>query len=64
MQGLEKAPVTVEDCCNKIVPLVRFTCFFGGHLVAMLTISQIDSATREKTSGKFINVLDGEELPW
>ncbi|KAA8642749.1 hypothetical protein EYZ11_007946 [Aspergillus tanneri] len=28
------------------------------------TIAILDSATREKTSGKFINVIDGTEFPW
>ncbi|TDZ34019.1 Norsolorinic acid ketoreductase nor1 [Colletotrichum spinosum] len=45
MQGLEKAPNTVEESIDK-------------------TVALIDGATREKTSGRFINVIDGEEIPW
>ncbi|KAI2611966.1 NAD(P)-binding protein [Hypoxylon sp. NC1633] len=28
------------------------------------TMATIDDATREKTSGKFLNVIDGTEFPW
>ncbi|KAL4766935.1 hypothetical protein BDW60DRAFT_220925 [Aspergillus nidulans var. acristatus] len=28
------------------------------------TMAAIDSATREDTSGKFLNVIDGAEVPW
>ncbi|KAL4742142.1 hypothetical protein BDV11DRAFT_212144 [Aspergillus similis] len=28
------------------------------------TVAAIDSATREDTSGKFLNVIDGTEVPW
>ncbi|KAL4929711.1 uncharacterized protein BDV17DRAFT_260799 [Aspergillus undulatus] len=28
------------------------------------TIATIDGATREKTSGKYLNIIDGTELPW
>ncbi|RAK95417.1 NAD(P)-binding protein [Aspergillus ibericus CBS 121593] len=31
---------------------------------ATKTLAVIDKATREETSGKFINVIDGTELPW
>ncbi|KAK4120695.1 NAD(P)-binding protein [Parathielavia appendiculata] len=43
--GLEKAPVTLEQCSSKL-------------------LSTIDQATREKTSGKFLNIIDDEEIPW
>ncbi|PYI07784.1 NAD(P)-binding protein [Aspergillus sclerotiicarbonarius CBS 121057] len=31
---------------------------------ATKTLAVIDKATREETSGKFVNVIDGTELPW
>ncbi|KAF2188495.1 NAD(P)-binding protein [Zopfia rhizophila CBS 207.26] len=45
MQGMEKAPVTLEDSCAKV-------------------IASVDNATREKTSGKFLDVINHSELPY
>lgn len=45
MQGLEKAPITLDDSVAKI-------------------IASADNATRDNTSGKFLNVMEDKELPW
>ncbi|EMD67876.1 hypothetical protein GGP41_009353 [Bipolaris sorokiniana] len=45
MQGMELAPITLEDSCAKVM-------------------ATADNATREKTSGKFLDVMTDGEFPW
>jgi NAD(P)-dependent dehydrogenase (short-subunit alcohol dehydrogenase family) len=45
MQGMEIAPITLEDSCAKVM-------------------ASADNATREKTSGKFLDIMTDGEFPW
>ncbi|PSN65733.1 NAD(P)-binding protein [Corynespora cassiicola Philippines] len=45
MQGMEKAPITLEDSCAKIM-------------------ASADNATREKTSSKFLDIMNDGEFPY
>lgn len=67
MMGMEKAPNTIEEAVTKTMAAVSFfQCSVTGGIAptTILTITKIDSSTREKTSGKFLNVIDGTEFPW
>lgn len=63
MMGMELAPNTLEESTSKTMAIVRGLCVWR-YLSNWLIPSQLDSATRENTSGKFINVVDGTEIPW
>jgi len=65
--GMEKAPYTQEYSAERIIALVS-TEYDSRYLHIMVTPSnavyQIDNATRETTSGKFLNAITGAEVPW
>ncbi|KAF2844396.1 NAD(P)-binding protein [Plenodomus tracheiphilus IPT5] len=45
MQGMETAPITLEDSCAKVM-------------------ASADNATREGTSGRFLDIMTDGEFPW
>ncbi|CBF73993.1 hypothetical protein AN8155.2 [Aspergillus nidulans FGSC A4] len=57
--GLKEAPNTVEEAITKTL-----AAKLNRDLRLMRGRRQIDSATREDTSGKFLNIIDGAEVPW
>jgi hypothetical protein len=76
IMGLKEAPNTVEEAVTKTMAAVSVGAYLIYHKLLLLKgvksrelrlmrgRRQIDSATREDTSGKFLNVIDGAEVPW
>jgi hypothetical protein len=64
--GLEKAPWTARESAEKIIGLVSFSNFMGDlqGTLDVLTIKQIEKATRENYSGKFMDAIKSTEFPW
>ena len=68
--GVDKPPMNVEESVGCVLKVVSLSCFwffavssFGGAERTDANVAQVDGATREETSGKFISHL-GTELPW
>jgi norsolorinic acid ketoreductase len=60
--GLEKAPVTVQDTVHGITSQVcRILAIPTGR--RLLTLLQIEAATKSTTSGQFVN-FKGEKVHW
>ena len=60
--GLEKAPVTVEDTVRGITHQVRKKTDYYVSL-GLLKSLQIEIATKSTTSGQFVN-YNGDKVPW
>ncbi len=62
--GMKEAPVTLKDSVQGIVDKVRIVrpmpTILYANVIAQL---QIDGASRENTSGKFL-AFDGGEIAW
>lgn len=63
---MEKAPTTIEESASNIAKTVRIALIlkFIIYLLIYIYPSQIDEATRETTSGKFINAMESVEISW
>ncbi|KAI9147246.1 Short-chain dehydrogenase RED3 [Paramyrothecium foliicola] len=60
--GLEKAPETLELGADRIAKTVRGFCVVEyGYADLFL---KLDNATRDGTSGKFLNLRQGTEMPF
>lgn len=61
MMGMELAPNTLEESTIKTIALVSAVSL---DTDSWLTRHKADNATREKTSGKFFDIINNAELPW
>lgn len=61
--GLEKAPWTANQSAEKIMILVG-RCYHLQLQQVFSDLLQINQASRETHSGKFVDAITGKEYPW
>lgn len=62
--GMEQAPDTKEKSAESIIGMVSGPLPKYGLLQDANLCEKIEKSTKNETSGKFFNAIDGSVIPW